>query len=146
MKFITREEFADILDVTAARTYQVKGFPDPCKKITRRGWSLPMWRLDIAEDFVKSIKILPLTRVKSLNAVGVPRRKMAEILNTTTKRLSEFCRQNKIISLSTIKNNRAQKTHNLKIQNELLPRAPIEHPFNLFLGQHVHATPSIRSR
>lgn len=140
--FLTREEFALLMDITVEWTYKAKDFPKPCKKQSRQGTHKPLWSIEVAQEYARTKQRLNYNQVKRLNNSGMTRKDMAEALKTTTKKIDCFCRYHKIISLATIKDIKARKTYNLKVQNELLPRPPIEHPFNLYLHRHVKTTPT----
>lgn len=142
MQLINREEFADILGVTIEWTYKINNFPEPCEKIKRGGAYIPMWRLEIAEEYAKTRERLNYRLVKQLNDLGVTRKNMAEILETTVAKLGCYCRYHKIVSLSTIKDIKARKAHNLKMQTEFWPSPVSKTVFGSYLDRHVKLTPS----
>lgn len=76
------------------------------------------------------------------NDLGVTRKNMAKILDTTGKKLTSYCRNHKIVSLSTIRDIKARKAHNLKMQTEFWPTPVSKTVFGLYLDRHVKLTPS----
>lgn len=140
--FLTREAFASLMDITVEWTYKAKDFPEPCKKESRQGAHTPFWSIEVAQEYAKTKQRLDYDEVKKLNDSGMTRKKMAEKLETTVKKIGCFCRYHKIISLATIKDIKARKRYRIRQQGELFPRPPIEHPFNVYLMHHVKVTPT----
>jgi len=143
MQLLNREEFANLLGMTAEWTYKIKNFPEPCERIKKkRGKPTPMWRLEVAQEYAKSKERLNYRVVKQLNDLGVARKNMAKILETTVKKLGCYCRYHKIVSLSTKKDIKARKAYNLKMQTEFWPTPVSKTVFGLYLERHVKLTPS----
>lgn len=144
MKYINRDEFEQMLEISKSKSYRHVNFPEPCKKIKRtRGRSIPVWSVDVADAYVKSKLKFDYNTVKKLNDSGLNRGKMAEKLGITVKKLNAFCQHNKIISLQTVKSNKA-RYHELKVQGELWRELPKRDPLYRFLHRHVMATSSLR--
>lgn len=151
MKYLTRNEFEQLAGLLPNASYQRKSWPEPCKRLSRTGQRppgkggmngvpTPIWSMEVVESYMQSKVKLDYMEVKRLNDQGLTRNQMAEKLNIGAQKLRSFCRYNKIISLSTLKD-KSRKAP--KIQPELFPIVRILNTFETFLTNHVKAIKSL---